>query len=147
MTSTTNIIPGTMESDRRRVLIVDDDESISRVFKLLILNDLPHLRVDTAKNGAEAIHEFCQGHQGVLVMDLYMPVMDGLTAYTKISELCVRENWEEPAVVFCTGYIPPDSLRSLVITNPDHCLLQKPVLGRTIVEAVRVRLERSAVAA
>lgn len=126
--------------DRGRVLIVDDEATIVRLFKMLLEFDLPGKQIDTACNGAEAIEKFSSGHHGVLVMDLHMPVMDGLNAFLNIESSCRSNDWQMPAVVFCTGYAPPDPVLKAVAGSSSHCLLQKPVTSDVLVQAVASRL-------
>ncbi|MEO5366803.1 MAG: response regulator, partial [Magnetococcus sp. WYHC-3] len=96
--------------------------------------------IDVATNGLEAVESFQQFHQGVLLMDLKMPVMDGQTAFDKISEICAERKWAMPAVIFCTGFAPTPSLQMRVDQDPRHCLIQKPVTSEIIREAVKARL-------
>lgn len=73
-------------------------------------------------------------------MDLHMPVMDGQVSFARIERLCKDKNWEMPPTVFCTGFAPPDIVRNLVMKNPIHCLLSKPISARTLIDAVKSRL-------
>ncbi len=126
--------------DRGRVLIADDETSIVRLFKMLLEFDLPGKQIETACNGAEAVEKFAEGHHGVLIMDLHMPVMDGLNAFLNIESSCRARGWEMPAVVFCTGYAPPDPVLKAVAGSTLHCLLQKPVTSDVLVKTVAARL-------
>ena len=45
-----------------------------------------------------------------------------------------------PAVVFCTGFAPPDKLRQVLDSHPDHGFLPKPVSPYELIEAVQPRL-------
>jgi CheY-like chemotaxis protein len=126
--------------DRARILIVDDESSIVKLFKMLLEFDLPGRRIDTASNGVEALEKFSAGHHRVLIMDLHMPVMDGLHAFLNIQNACRERRWEMPAVVFCTGYAPPDSVLKAVAEGSVHCLLQKPVTSEALVKTVVSRL-------
>jgi CheY-like chemotaxis protein len=126
--------------DRARILIVDDETSIVKLFKMLLEFDLPGRQIDTACNGAEAVEKFASGHHRVLIMDLHMPVMDGLHAFLNIETACRERSWEMPAVVFCTGYAPPDTVLKAVGEGGTHCLLQKPVTSETLVKTVASRL-------
>ncbi|MDD5297294.1 MAG: PAS domain S-box protein [Rhodocyclaceae bacterium] len=67
-----------------RVLLVED-EPINREVALSLLEDVG-LRVDVATNGAEALE--LAGHQdySLILMDIQMPVMDGLTATRHLRE-------------------------------------------------------------
>ena len=93
-----------------------------------------------ASNGAEALDRFKQRHHGVLLMDLHMPVMDGQSAFVAIRETCAAGGWEMPSVVFCSGFVPPDTVREIVSRGSEHCLLAKPVAPEDLVRIVQSRL-------
>ena len=63
------------QGDQPRVLIVDDDEHILD-FLGLALEDEGYL-VETASNGAEALERVATSAPDVILLDLWMPVMDG----------------------------------------------------------------------
>jgi len=130
---------GLTECDKHRILVVDDQKAIRDVFKMIITYELPECRVDLAQNGAEAVELFKKDHDGILLMDLHMPVMDGQTAFYEIEKICHTEYCRMPSVVFCTGYEPPNGLNK-VITNSPHCLLLKPVSGDRLIMEIRKRM-------
>jgi CheY-like chemotaxis protein len=96
--------------------------------------------VDLAANGEEALEAFKRYRHRLLLMDLHMPVMDGKMAFGELERLCERERWAMPAVVFCTGFAPPDAVKHVVAGDSAHCLLFKPVKEDILVDAVRSRL-------
>ena len=127
--------------DRRRILVVDDEQIIQRLFEMVLSWELPGYTIDVASNGAEALNAFSRGHHAVLLMDLHMPVMDGQAAFAELQKQCQASNWEMPSVVFCTGYAPPASLSRMLTGNASHhCLLPKPVSNEALVDAVKRRL-------
>jgi len=132
-----------ISSDAYRALIVDDEPSVAMVFQLVLASEWPDLIIDVACNGKEAVESFEKYHQGIVLLDLFMPVMDGETAYMEIEKICIARCWEIPAVVFCTGYTPPQALHE-VLKSPRHCLLAKPMTLESIVAAVRTRLPAAA---
>jgi len=70
-----------------RVLIADDHE-LTRYTLKLVLSTLQSITlVGVACNGKEALEIAQQCEPDVLVMDLQMPVMDGLTASTQIKQI------------------------------------------------------------
>ena len=128
--------------DPSRILIADDEKGIRRLFKVILASALPDRKIDVAVNGAEAVEFFSQGHHGVLLMDLRMPVMDGHAAFREIDRMCKVRNWEMPAVVFCTGFMPPSTVREIVAQGGAHSLLPKPVSSDTLVATVKTCLAR-----
>ncbi|MBD2034954.1 response regulator transcription factor [Phormidium sp. FACHB-592] len=67
-----------------RVLIVDDHELTRLSLSLAFQNQQDMELVGVASNGQEAIDLVRQHHPDVIVLDLQMPVMDGLSASTHI---------------------------------------------------------------
>jgi CheY-like chemotaxis protein len=126
--------------DRMRTLIVDDEEGVVNVFRMILERSLPELTLDLAYNGLQAVKQFAAMHHSVLVMDLHMPVMDGQRAFMRIKELCKTRKWEMPSFVFCTAYSPHAALMSDVTSSKDNCLLIKPVASRAIINAVKEHL-------
>lgn len=124
----------------RRVLIVDDEKGIRDVFLAVVSYGLPDCRVDLAVNGAEAVENFRTAHQDVLVMDLNMPVMNGLDAFAEIRKICDEEKWAMPAVVFCTGFDPPNALNAILQSDGRHRLLRKPVTNELLIQTIGERL-------
>lgn len=131
----------TTSLDKRRVLVADDESMVREMYFQVLALDFPDCRVDLAVNGEEAVAAFREGHHAVLVMDIYMPVLDGEMAFHAIEKLCEDEDMEEPAVIFCTGYDPPELIRRIVDENSRHCLMRKPINTSDLVEALKERLE------
>jgi CheY-like chemotaxis protein len=123
-----------------RVLIVDDESGIRSLFQKILQLDMPDCEVDLAENGALGVEAFRANHPKVVMMDLSMPVMDGETAFHEIMKSCKEFDWEEPSVVFCTGYIPPDTVQDAIESSDKHMLLSKPVGREVIVDSVKSRL-------
>ena len=123
-----------------RVLVVDDDEPIRALFHTILTRNIKGCEVDRVTNGSEAVEAFIANHHAVVVMDLHMPVMDGRRAFLELERACGRMRWAMPAVLFCTGYAPPEAVTRLVHANGRHALLAKPVDVRVLIDAVQSRL-------
>lgn len=130
--------------NKHRVMIVDDDAGVAKVLEMIVHQGLPDVHVDRASNGEEAVNLFMDGHQSVLIMDLHMPVMDGETAFNTIRNLCEKNSWEMPSVLFCTAYAPSDYVETVCSDNSRHCLLIKPPSPMDIIDLVRQRVEQAA---
>jgi two-component system, sensor histidine kinase and response regulator len=127
-------------ASHRDVLIVDDEEPIRQLFKMIISAEIPAVKVDVAENGQTAVEVFASGRHSVIVMDLYMPVKDGRQAFGDIESLCRKNKWAMPSVIFCTGFALPESLKRIIDNGRVHCLLRKPVRTDALVHAVKERL-------
>jgi CheY-like chemotaxis protein len=128
------------QNGMRDLIIVDDEEHIRRIFRLVLSSAFPDARIDTAVNGREAVDACRQHHYNVVVMDLRMPVMDGREAFSEIQSLYRKSTECMPSFVFCTGFAPPNVIQEIVGKNDDHCLLSKPVRSELLVSRVRTRL-------
>ena len=80
----------------KRVLIVDDEECIVSLFQSILKSVFSDIKIDSAKNGLQAVESFQSNQHELLLMDLHMPIMDGFSAYNEINQLCDSENWEMP---------------------------------------------------
>lgn len=102
-----------------RVLIVDD-EKLARVrLRELIGKIGAHSVIGEAVNGSDAIEKTMTLQPDVLLMDIRMPVMDGLEAAMHLMAMD-----EPPAVVFTTAY-DQHALEAFEVNAVDYLL--KPV--------------------
>jgi DNA-binding response OmpR family regulator len=70
------------------VLIVDDDSAIRSMLALALEDE--GYDVATAKNGLEALQQLLTRPFSLVLLDLQMPVMDGLTLAQQLREQGVR---------------------------------------------------------
>ena len=132
---------GPVPCDKHRILITDDEAPVRNIFRLILTSGCPACIVDLAANGLEAVESFQQFHQGVLLMDAKMPVMDGQAAFYKIRDICQEKGWEMPSVIFCTGFAPSAGLKTVSDSGQKHCILQKPVPSELLLTTVKSRLD------
>jgi CheY-like chemotaxis protein len=108
------------QSAQRTVLVVDDEAEVRDVLRE-ILTSAQHW-VETAASGREALTHLERQHYDVVLTDIRMPDMDGLTLFEEI-----KRRWPERAgrVVFVTGDTLSEALREL--TDSGRCaILEKP---------------------
>jgi len=104
-----------------RVLLVEDNE-LNREVALGLLEDA-HLSIDQAENGAVAIQQLTQREYDIVLMDMQMPVMDGVTA-TK----AIRSNprfTSLPIIAMTANAMDRDREQCLAAGMNDH--LGKPI--------------------
>lgn len=85
------------ENEKTKILIVDDDARIVYAFKALFSRQ--GFQTISAGDGVEALEKVAREHPSVVIMDITMPKIDGLTALQKIK----AENGNIPVVII-TGY-------------------------------------------
>lgn len=82
-----------------RVLVVDDQESTRRGFTALLEFAEDIEVVNEASNGWEALHIVADVLPNVVLMDVRMPIVDGLQATRQI-----KERWPQVKVIIATMY-------------------------------------------
>ncbi len=131
------VCPGAVaEPERPRVLLVDDD-AIVREILALSLEETGH-RVIAVDSGAAAMRRLTDGERvDILVSDLTMPAMDGLTLI-RMAQAC-RPGL--PAVLL-TGYAGDGAALAVGgAISGAFSLLRKPVSGPQLVERIGALLE------
>jgi CheY-like chemotaxis protein len=129
-----------MKQPRKRILIVDNEPAILESFTRVLLDEMPDLEVDTVLDGARAVEMFNVGRHDVIILDISMPVLDGVKTFHELEIMCENRGWDMPAIIFCTGYLPPEGVQEIARENSNNSLLLKPVPNKVLVEAVREML-------
>lgn len=67
-----------------RVLIADDHDLVRESVRAILVNEKDFEVVATAQNGREAVELSAELHPDVVVMDISMPVLDGIRSTAQI---------------------------------------------------------------
>ena len=86
------------------VLVVEDERSNRSLMGRMLLT--LGYRAEFATNGAEAVHAFVPGRFFAILMDIQMPVMDGITATTRIR--AIESNCRVPIIALTANVTPRD---------------------------------------
>lgn len=127
----------------KKILIVDDDPSIREILSAQLTR--LHYDVSTAADGEEAVAQFKRDRPDVILMDVMMPRMDGLTACLKIRAL--EKGAGRVPVLFLTARDAPHDKMSSTLSGGDD-FLAKPIafqdLRLRVEEALRRKRSRPA---
>lgn len=77
-----------MENDEIRIIVVDNRASNRRGLKALLAFEPRIMIVGEAADGTEAVQLVGKDQPDLVLMDIHMPVMDGLKATQKIKASC-----------------------------------------------------------
>jgi CheY-like chemotaxis protein len=112
---------GTAPRHRRGalVLLVEDHE-VNRAVARALLDGLG-LEIMVAENGREALDAAARRRPDLVLMDLHMPVMDGMEATRRL-----RAAGFDMPIVACTANILPDALAGILDAGASH-VLRKPI--------------------
>lgn len=114
-----------------RVLIVDDHPLVRKGLQAILLSLDDMDVVGQAANGREAVAACEQTRPDVVLMDLVMPVMDGVTATRMIRERC-----PETQVVALTSFTDDEQIEGALRAGAIGYVL-KNVSGEGIAGAIR----------
>jgi two-component system, chemotaxis family, chemotaxis protein CheY len=73
-------------AENRKVLVVDDEIHIRKLITL-IAKQVDTFEIIEATNGAEALELFQQHQPDLVLMDVNMPLMDGIEALRRMNEI------------------------------------------------------------
>ena len=107
----------------RRILVVEDETKIREIFAKF-LTSRGH-QVDEARDGQEAVEKAGRQTYDLIMMDVKMPRLDGISALKRIRDISPSTK-----VVLLTGYRVDDQIGE-VVKDGVECL-QKPVLLKDI---------------
>lgn len=69
----------------RKILIVDDDPNILRMLSFVV--EGMKYEVVTSENGAEALEEVKKNPPDIVLLDMMMPIMDGIQTLCEIKKI------------------------------------------------------------
>jgi PAS domain S-box-containing protein len=123
--------------DRHRILLVEDDEMNLHVGKHL-LEKLGHY-VTTAKDGEEALRIFDVHDFDLIIMDLQMPIMNGIDATRAIRTSTSMGAKSKVPIIAMTGFaMPGDKERFMDEGLTDY--ITKPVNWNIVVEKIALHV-------
>lgn len=116
-----------------RILVVDDEALIREVIKEYSLNE--GYEVDEAENGEEALDLIEEKDYDVVIMDVMMPSMDGLTAIKELKEIK-----NIPVIILSARKEEYDKLQGFDIGIDDY--VTKPFSPKELIARIKAVTKR-----
>lgn len=110
---------------KKKILLVEDYEG-NIVVMSYILNEL-ECAFDVAKTGLEAIHKWKENHYDLILMDIQMPEMDGLTATKTIRKMEEEQGLANVPIVGLTAHALVADKQKCIDAGMDS-YLSKPIV-------------------
>jgi CheY-like chemotaxis protein len=115
-----------------RVLLAEDHPTNRRVVELIL--GAAGVDLIAVENGAEAVDEAARGHFDLILMDMQMPVMDGLTAIRAIRRREAREGRRTPIYTLTANAMPEHAAASQAAGADGH--VTKPISADRLLHVV-----------
>ena len=127
--------PKILQRTETPTILIVDDEAIIRDLCARILKDY---RILHAENGLEALQLLDRTTADLILVDIMMPVMNGLDLLQK-----VKEQNPEQLVIMMTGYADKDMILRALKAHADD-FIQKPINLLQLKTAIKKALENKA---
>ncbi len=121
------------------VLLVEDN-LINQKIVLLSLKSMVK-NIDLACNGKEALDKFGTSKYDIILMDIQMPVMDGIVATKKIREIESSTNLQTPIIAITANALAGDRESCLAVGMNDY--ISKPFQVDILVQKMKALLSKS----
>jgi PAS domain S-box-containing protein len=130
-----DFIMDSISFNNAKILVVDDVESNRDLMKELL--SMIDLNVITAENGEEAILIASEYQPDLILMDIRMPIMDGIEATRRISANPLTNNI--PIIALTASSLPSE--REVIFDVGMKAFLRKPIKIRNLIETLADFLE------
>jgi signal transduction histidine kinase/ActR/RegA family two-component response regulator len=129
---TAHVEAGAGEEAPLRILLAEDNPSNRTVVELIL--GAVGVDVAVAENGAEAVDAFKSGAFDLILMDLQMPVMDGLTAIRLIRQAEGASGGRTPIIVLSAN-VQAEHLQGSAAAGADRHIA-KPIVAARLLGAI-----------
>ena len=126
------------EINSKRILIIEDETSISDIIKFNLEKE--GYRVDTAYDGQNGLHKALEEAPDLILLDVMLPLMDGF-------EVCkrVRETSNTPILMLTAKEEEVDKVLGLELGADDY--VTKPFGMRELIARIKANIRRTDVLA
>ena len=112
----------------KEVLIVDDSEFMRSLLREILEESFDI--AGEAENGVEAVERYKELDPNLVMMDIVMPIRDGIEATTEI-----KENDGNARVIMCTSIGQEEKMKAAIRAGADG-YITKPFQKPSVMEAI-----------
>lgn len=129
--------------DQEKLLIVEDEPSLRRLYSILVNDNFPGVSVDSVFDGVDAVDHFAQQQPGTILLDMNLPVLDGLTTCQHMHKICRCRGWDLPNMIICSASIKMQDRLLISQLNPSPTVLAKPVANRALINTLQLAFDKA----
>lgn len=96
-----------MPDDLKRILYAEDEIDIQEIVKISLI-ELGGFDLKVCSSGEELLNEYADFEPDLILLDVMMPVMDGVTTFNALKE---RADFKNTPVVFMTAKVQVDEVQ------------------------------------
>jgi CheY-like chemotaxis protein len=126
-------VPEELKPEQISVLLVDDDEAYLRSFKKSLHRTDRTLDLHTCTSGYDALIFIGARHPNVVILDIFMPGLDGVEVCQRIK---ANPDTQDVMVIANTGH-PSPALEKKVLEAGAAALLVKPFKSAAVLELIQ----------
>jgi two-component system sensor histidine kinase/response regulator len=117
-------------------ILLADDTAVNLALATKLLKRRGH-DITAVENGLLAFEAFKEGSFDVVLMDIHMPVMDGLESTGKIRELEASETSRPPTTIIAMTANNEQSDHEIYLKSGMNGIITKPLDIKTVVAQIR----------
>ena len=132
-----------MEIRKKLRILLAEDNLINQKIAMMTLQKMG-FNVEVAFNGQEALEKFKTTKFDVILMDIQMPVMDGLKATEEIRKLEIEQNHTTPVTIFAITADPSAEEVEKAVNTGMNGAIPKPFRAEDIDNALKEKIDQVA---
>ncbi|RLI89716.1 MAG: response regulator [Archaeoglobales archaeon] len=114
-----------------KILIVDDSQFMRKLLRKILESQSEYMVIGEAENGVEAVQLFKELRPDIVIMGIFMPIKDGISATAEIKQINPKAK-----VVMCTSVGQEEKMKQAIKAGADG-YITKPFQGPKVTEAVK----------
>ena len=115
---------------KKRVMLIDDDKDINNLFKIYLEKN-GRYQIDAYTDPVNALYYFKKGLYDLVLLDLKMPQMDGITMYQQLKKI---DN--NTSICLITADIAHLEQLKEKIPNIEKYVIYKPILLKNLKDKI-----------
>ena len=114
-----------------KILIVDDSQFMRKLLRKILESQSEYMVIGEAENGVEAVQLFKELRPDIVIMGIFMPIKDGISATIEIKQINPKAK-----VMICTSAGQEEKIEQAMRAGANGYII-KPFQGPKVTEAVK----------